>query len=490
MLLPKNPLIFEINTWPWLQELSRKYNRTVTLATVPAGEYDRLQKLGFDMVWLMGVWERSPAGIAIARHHEIIIREMQAALPDYTDFDLAGSPYCIRRYRVESILGGTEGLAIARRELARRGMRLILDFVPNHVAPDHPWTLDNPGFFILGNEEDLASRPDDYLESNNHIFARARDPFFPPWPDVLQLNVFDPGLREALTGTIREIASQCDGIRCDMSMLVLNDIFLKTWNEKAGPRPDEELWSMLVPAAKKVNPEFLFIAEVYWDMEWDMMQQGFDYCYDKRLYDRLLTGNSEEVNQHLTADYSYQAKLLRFLENHDEKRAASLEPENKHMALALASLTLPGARLIHQGQMHGRKIKIPVFLGRMPQEPVNPDIERFYARLTDFLKSETLRNGQWQNCKVTGWVDNKSYLNLLAWEWTMEQERVLIVINLSDQAAQGHIISGFGYPEGKTFQLFDVISGELYYRDSNEMNRSGLFAGLQPWGAHAFAFEL
>lgn len=490
MSLPLNPLIYEINTWAWLNELSRKFNRSVTLSSIPASEYDKLQKSGFDAVWLMGVWERSPAGISIARQHPVIMKDMTDALPDFTESDLAGSPYCIRRYRVESQLGGAEGLAIARQELSRRGMKLILDFVPNHVAPDHPWTLDHPEYFLRGTEADIATYPDDYLESNNQIYARARDPFFPPWPDVLQLDIFNEGLRKALTETIREIASQCDGIRCDMAMLVLNDIFARTWGEKAGKKPGKELWDLLIPAARKVHPEFIFIAEVYWDMEWEMMQRGFDYCYDKRLYDRLLAGSAEGVHQHLTADLNFQSKLLRFIENHDEARAASFQPENRHFALALASLTLPGARLLHQGQFEGRKTRVPVFLGRRPHEPVQPDVERFYMKLLDFLKVDTIRNGGWSTCQVTGWVDNLSYRNLLAWEWADEKERLLVVINLSDQQAQGHVFSDFGYPPGKTLQMFDFITGELYTRDSDEMNHAGLFAGLRPWGAHAFSFEI
>ncbi len=490
MSWPSHPLIYEINTWTWLRELSRKYNRDVSLANVPAAEYDKLQKMGCDAIWLMGVWERSPAGIALARQHSGIMGDLRKTLPDFADHDLAGSPYCIRRYRVESTLGGQEGLKIARKELARRGMKLILDFVPNHLAPDHPWTDEHPEYFINGTAEDLAMRPDDYLESNNHIFARARDPFYPPWPDVVQLNLFHPGLRLALTETIAEIAGLCDGVRCDMAMLVLNDIFSKTWPDQAGEKPAGEIWQTLIPAAKKINPSFLLIGEVYWDMEWEMMQLGFDFCYDKRLYDRLLGGEAESVRQHLSAELSFQGRLLRFLENHDEARAATLQPTDRHMALAVASLTLPGARLIHQGQIEGCTVRIPVFLGRAPREEINQDLLRFYTKLLGCLKTDTVRNGVWGQCDIFGWPENPSYLNLLAWEWAHGPERILVIVNLSDQPAQGRIRPCHGYPAGRTFQLFDVISGELYHRDSDEMNDPGLFAGLQPWGIHVLSMEV
>ena len=63
---PRHPVIYEINTWVWLAELGQKTQKPVTLATVPPEEWDQIASLGFDAVWFMGVWERSPAGIEIS----------------------------------------------------------------------------------------------------------------------------------------------------------------------------------------------------------------------------------------------------------------------------------------------------------------------------------------------------------------------------------------------------------------------------------------
>jgi hypothetical protein len=490
---PPNPLIYEINTWTWLNALSHKFNREVTLASVPATEYDRLARLGFNAVWLMGVWERSPAGIAIARQHEGIVHDMHDALPDFRETDLAGSPYCIRRYRVESILGGAEGLAIARRELARRGIRLILDFVPNHVAPDHPWTLEHPDYFVRGTEVEMATRPDDFLESHNHIYARARDPFFPPWPDILQLDLFNPGLRNAMEFTIKEIAGQCDGVRCDMAMLVMNDVFRQVWGERAGITPELDFWDQIIPAVKHDHPNFIFIAEVYWEKEADMLRQGFDFAYDKRYYDALKQG-AQPALEHLRRISIMEGRLLRFLENHDEPRAARLFEPAKHMALALASLTLPGARLVHDGQIEGNKIRVPVFLGRAPVEHPDPLIESFYKKLLKITGMESLNPGmeslnpgmesRWSLCTVSGWPDNQSYLNMLAWEWNSEAERVMIVINLSDHPAQAMIKSAWPYTPNKNIQFIDAISGKKYDRNTDELNSNGLYVDKQGWGMH------
>ena len=234
---PRYPTIYEINTWVWLSELSARAGTSVTLSSVPAAEWDALAAHGFDAVWLMGVWERSPAGIAIANRNNSLLDDFKRALPDFRQQDNVGSPYCVRRYVVDGHLGGPDGLAVARQELAKRGIRLILDFVPNHVAPDHPWVAEHPEYFVQGNLDDAKNDPASFLNLGGRVFAYGRDPYFPAWQDVLQLNAFQPGLRQAVLETVSSIAGQCDGIRCDMAMLLLNSIFERTWGSRAGQRP-------------------------------------------------------------------------------------------------------------------------------------------------------------------------------------------------------------------------------------------------------------
>jgi glycosidase len=227
---------------------------------------------GFDAVWLMGVWERSPAGTAIANQNQNLLDDLRRALPDFRPEDNVGSPYCVRRYVVDKHLGGPAGLAFVRKELAKRNMRLLLDFVPNHVAPDHPWAVEHPEYFIRGDAGDVRNDPASYITIDGQVFACGRDPYFPAWPDVLQLNAFQPGLREAVIETISMIADQCDGIRCDMAMLMLNPIFERTWGHRAGQRPATEYWADVISAIKRDHADFLFIAEAYWDLEWELQQ--------------------------------------------------------------------------------------------------------------------------------------------------------------------------------------------------------------------------
>jgi Alpha amylase, catalytic domain len=487
---PRYPIIYEINTWVWLSELRVKTGSTVTLGSVPAAEWDALAAHGFDAVWLMGVWERSPAGIAIANQNNSLVDDFKRALPDFRPQDNVGSAYCVRRYVVDKQLGGPEGLSAARQELAKRGIRLILDFVPNHVARDHPWVIVHPNYFVQGNLDDAKSDPASFVNLGGHVFACGRDPYFPAWQDVLQLNAFQSELRQAVLETVLSIAGQCDGIRCDVAMLLLNSIFERTWGSRAGKPPVTEYWRELIPAVKKTYPDFLFVAEAYWDLEGELQQQGFDFCYDKRLYDRLEHGNAESARLHLCADVAYQAKLLRFIENHDEPRAAATFSAAKERAAAVTIATLPGARLFHEGQFEGRKIRLPVFLGRRPVEPTNESLQVFYNWLLDAVDAPVFRDGQWALCNCVGWPDNPSYQNLVAWTRVKDNDRHLIIVNLSDSAAQARVQVPGDELRGKTWRLVDALSGETYDRNGDEMRDPGLYVDLKPWNYHFLWFDL
>ena len=321
--LPPRPTVYEINTAVWLQRLGRERGRPLELGEVPDAEWDALAALPVDAVWLMGVWRRSPAGLEIALADPGLQAANRAALADLRAEDVIGSPYCVRDYVVDERFGGPDALAAARAQLADRGLGLILDYVPNHVAPDHPWATERPDCLLTGSEEELEQHPDAFLRTAAGVVSKGRDPYLPPWPDVVQLNAFSPALRDAVAQTLIGIGSQCDGLRCDMAMLMTNEVFARTWGERAGPAPEADYWPTLIGRTKDAHPDLLFIAEAYWDMEWTLQQQGFDLCYDKRLYDRLAHDPAESVRAHLQADSGYQERLIRFIENHDEPRAAA-----------------------------------------------------------------------------------------------------------------------------------------------------------------------
>ncbi len=483
---PKHPVIYEINTWVWLRELGLKYKKPLDLSTVPKQEWDAIAAYGVDALWFMGVWERSPAGIVIANRNKGLLEDFRRALPDFRQQDNVGSPYCVKQYVVDGHLGGRKGLAAARKELAKRGLRLILDFVPNHVAPDHPWVFDHPEYFVQGSADDAGNDPASFMQVQGKVFACGRDPYFPAWPDVLQLNAFQQGLRQAVIETLSDIADQADGVRCDMAMLLLNSIFDRTWGARAGEKPGNDYWRTVIPAVKAKHQHFLFIAEAYWDLEWELQQQGFDYCYDKKLYDRMEHSNAESIRLHLCAGLAYEERLVRFIENHDEPRAAAAFPPGKARAAAVAAMTLTGARLLHEGQFEGRKVRLPVFLGRRPVEEADRDLEAFYQKLLKAVDRDAFRNGQWQLCERNGWPDNRSFMNIIAWCWVKDDERFLIVLNYAEGTAQALVRVPWDVLRGKQWRLSDQLSGESYDRSGDDMRDNGLYVELKPWGCHLF----
>ena len=143
----------------------------------------------------------------------------------------------------------------------------------------------------------------------------------------------------------------------------------------------EPFWPKATAAVRGAHPAFTFLAEVYWDFEWTLQQQGFDYCYDKRLYDRLQSDDVRSIREHLHAGLDYQDKLARFLENHDEPRAALTFQLPKHRAAAAIAFLSPGMRFFHQGQFDGARVRVPVHLCRGPDEPTDQDVTAFYGKL-------------------------------------------------------------------------------------------------------------
>ncbi|WP_037568760.1 alpha-amylase family protein [Phaeacidiphilus oryzae] len=485
--IPAQPVVHEVNTRVWLRELARRTGRPTGLGDVPKDAWDEIAVPGVDAVWLMGVWDRSPEGRSIALRDSALRASFAAALPDVREEDIAGSPYCIRRYEVDEGIGGAAGLAAARAELDGRGVGLLLDYVPNHVAPDSPWVSEHPEYFVHGDADDLRRDPAAFLDTGSAVLARGRDPFFPPWPDVVQLNAFAPELRAATAAVLRDIGRICDGVRCDMAMLLLNDVFARTWGARAGQPPAADFWSEVVAAVRAERPRMLFMAEAYWDLEWALQQQGFDFCYDKRLYDRILHEGADSVRAHLGADEQYQRRLVRFLENHDEPRAAATMPQDKERAAAVLIATLPGATLWHEGQFTGRRVHLPVFLDRRPDEPADAGLREFHEGLLAKVHRSGMRTGGWRRLDCTGWPDNQSCRNLVASCWSGDAGRFLTVVNLSERPAQGRVRLPWSELGRGDWELTGVLDGVRYRRAGGEALESGLFVDLPAWGAHVFA---
>ncbi|MFX0042042.1 MAG: alpha-amylase family glycosyl hydrolase [Candidatus Hodarchaeota archaeon] len=483
---PSNPKIYEINTWPWLTYLSETYNSPINLKNIPNEEFKKEIKY-FDVVWLMGVWERSPDGRRIALERQDLQNEYHKALHDFGENDVVGSPYSIYYYHVNSKLGGRDGLTEFRKQLQGHGIRLILDYVPNHVSIDHMWILEKSDVFITGTLEDLMTNPNGFFSVGETVYANGRDPYFDPWTDTIQINAFSREARKKAINTLLSIAELCDGVRCDMAMLMTNEVFKNTWKEKAGAPLEKEFWKEVIPIVKEKFPHFSFIAEVYWNMEWELIQQGFDYCYDKRLYDRLAHENPDAVREHLKAEFDYQRKLVRFIENHDEPRAIEKFGEERSKAAAIIALNLPGARLIHEGQTRGYKIKLPVQLGRRPIEEENTKLLDFYKNLLKIIPGREFEKANWSLCKVEPIIiDDLSYQNIISYLWEYNDIFRLVVVNYGSSHVKAHIRLKQIKFDLEDWNFTDLLHQKNYNYKGADLDEFGLYIDLNPWDGHIF----
>lgn len=468
----KFPLVYELNTRVWLRELSNKYGKPITLASVPEAEFQKWKQCAFDAIWLMGVWKPSEKGREIARSHRGLWQEYARALPDWTEDDVVCSPYCIADYTVSDALGGENGLQKFRDRLHSHDMKLILDFVPNHLALDHPWLAQHPEYFIAVPKSLGLQSQDFYSPDGEHFFACGKDPYFPAWTDTLQLNYANPALRKAMTQVLQSLAKRCDGVRCDMAMLMLKSVFNQTWHWLAGEM-QEEFWTDAIPATKAINPHFLFIAEAYWDTEWTLQQMGFDFTYDKRLYDRLHARDYAGIKAHLSAHWDFQRKMVCFTENHDEPRAALQFGKNARAAMLL-TLTMPGMRLLHQGQLEGYTRRLPVQLIRRFPEDDDPRILLFYRGLAHVLHNPALASGGFALLPLSGDPEvigfTRFYGTTIAQTFTF--------VNLTDSPKEVHL-STDAFNSVESYAHIEVITTDQKHSPQFDLWTGGISVRLR-----------
>ncbi|MBI5507255.1 MAG: alpha-amylase [Deltaproteobacteria bacterium] len=491
------PALYEINLRVLLFELGRELGRPATLDDIPDAYLDRVASLGCDWIWLLGIWQTGAHGDRLARTHAGVGRELKETLADLTAADIASSPFAVQQLRVHTAYGDAAGLARLRARLQARGLKLMLDFVPNHTAVDHPWASAHPEYFVQGSREDLARQPDAYVEVQTavgpKILAHGRDPYFPAWTDTLQLNYRHAGLRAAQTAELLRLATLCDGLRCDMAMLLLPEVIDKTWSQASLPADgtapvDRPFWEEVIPKLKAKAPGFTLMAEVYWDLEWQIQQQGFDFAYDKRLYDRLHTHDAHGVRQHLKASMAFQRRLARFLENHDEPRAAARFTPAEQRAAAVITFLSAGLKLLHEGQLEGRKARVPMQLVRRPQEAADKTLADFYRDLFRCVRRDEVSRGHFQllDC-VPAWDGNPTADHFVSFTWrTKSGRQLLCTVNYGDTAAQCYAQLPFSELRGRRHVLRDLMSPATYERDGDELVARGLYLDLPAWGFHVF----
>ncbi len=460
-----HPLLIQLNTRLLLHRLGAR----ATLRDIPDDTLDNLTALGADWVYLLGVWQLGQAAPAISRADPALLAEGRATMPGFVPADITGSCFAITGYDVSPAFGGDGALADLRTRLNTRGLQLMLDFITNHTAPDHPWARATPDLFINDDEARLASDPRNWrriqTEAGDRIIALGRDPYFDGWPDTLQLDYANPLTRARMAGELARVAARCDGVRADMAMLVLPDIFQRTWG-----RETAEFWPEAIDGARRISPGFTLLAEVYWGLEAALRERGFDYTYDKTFYDALIACDPARLRALLGAPARDQARMARFLENHDEPRAASLLDWPERRAATTIAFLSPGLRFLHQGQIEGARIHNSVHFARGPDEPVDHRSVAFHRALLALLPHE----GMFTPLSPTpAWLDNPSHDAFVVFLW---REALLVCVNFSAHQAQCRVSFDAGL-----VALEDQLGPERYERDSAD-----LFLDLPPWGVNVF----
>jgi hypothetical protein len=388
------PILYEINTRVWLRELSARAGRLHTLADVPESEITRWKALGFTHIWLMGVWQVGPKAreIAVKLWHEHWRREIPSE-----ESDVQGSPYAIEEYAVDSRQGEALSLLMLKERLGRQGLRLILDFVPNHLGIDSIEPARFPARFVHSSDP-VAGTFHAEARFGPRYFAHGRDPHFEPWIDTVQLDYRVMETHEAMRSVAQTASMYGDGLRCDMAMLLLPEVFAETWRNFPSParhQTQTDFWRKTIQEIRLLQPQVELIAEVYWNREEQLQELGFDYTYNKRVLDYLAKGEHSELIRFLhSCSVSYLKRSVHFIENHDEERAAARFEKRRHQLAAALILFLPGMALLHDGQLEGRKKFARIQMSKRAEEPVDADIAEFYEGLLKTLPKTQVRRGK------------------------------------------------------------------------------------------------
>ena len=485
--IKSHPHLYEINAWSWLERMSADLGRMIQLEDVPDSTWDSIAERGFNIVWLMGVWRRSPESRRIALEDPANFPQFDRALPGWTPADVIASPYAVAAYVPDARIGTWDSLDRVRNKLHARGMGLFLDFVGNHTALDHPWVREHSEYYVQAQQPEFENNPSFYYPvqtpQGTRFIALAKDPYYPPWKDVAQLNHWNPGARAAQLTELRTIASHCDGVRCDMAMLLLNDIFGNNWRHLLGdtPRPQNEFWS----EAKPQVPDLTLLAEAYWGTEQRLFELGFDFAYDKTLYDAVRDANPQQVRDRLNSLPQYQNNFARFMENHDEARRAVIFPNDRLVADGTLLGTLPGMRFYHQGEIEGRTIHLPITLRLAAEEPINPFSAAFFGKILEITKQDVFHQGKWNLLEVAAEGDNSSG-SLIVYEWRSEKNWKVIAVNLSSNAAQGRVRWPHNTFPASHYVFQDQLNDVTYNREGQELRDPGLFVRRDPFQAHLF----
>jgi len=481
--IKEHPYLYLINTRLWLNQLSNKYQRPINIDNIPQKEWQPLFDK-YDHFWFMGIYKPSQAS---REHAQKWSHQSRYALPDLDPAkDVAASPFAITEYSPNpAIAKDWKSWDRIVKKLHKNNKKVILDFVPNHLALDSQLAQNNPEYFIQGSQSQYFSNPDLYFplvakDQKTYYLAHGKDPNFPSWADTLQLNYGLPEVHKHMSGELQKLASHCDGVRCDMAMLLNPHTFIKTWGwtltqEQITYLHQHSFWQENIPLIKNnVNKNFKFIGEIYWDEAY--LSQYFDYIYDDKFYKKIVN-SSPDLKNHLSYLINPQnnptsCRSALYIENHDEERAVkSLGPMRAKAAAVLAALVPDSMFIVNQGQENGWQIRPPMQINRFPNESNDPQTQLFYDKLFKLTNSPLFKDGDWNICHI-----NQIQGDTIALEVTSKDKKTktIICLNISNNYSKCTIPQ---INQETPIQIDCLTKDKEIFPDTNRQN--GMYIGLE-----------
>jgi glycosidase len=541
-------------TLVWLDQLSRRYGRPIrTLDQIPDEELDTLARWGFTGLWLIGIWERSPASRKIKRF---------CGNPE-----AESSAYSLSRYAVAGSLGGEPALAALKERCLKRGIRLASDMVPNHTGLDAPWVREHPDWYIQVpsppfpsysfNGTNLSEEPGlgIYLEDHYYnrtdaavVFKRVdfgsgdtryiyhgNDGTHMPWNDTAQLDYLKAEVREAVLGTILDVARRFPIVRFDAAMTLTRRHYQRLWFPEPGSGGDipsrtehglsrarfqrrmpREFWREVVDRVAQEAPDTLLLAEAFWLMEGYFVRTlGMHRVYNSAFMNMLKMEDNQNFRSLIKNTLEFDPQILKryvnFLNNPDEETAiAQFGTGDKYFGVCLLMATLPGLPMFGHGQVEGFREKYGMEYARayMDEKPDQGLVERHEREIFPLLRRRWLFS-EVQHFFLFDLYTPEGTVNedVIAFSNRAGPERAIVLYNNRYAEARGWIHQsaayvertseggrrlrqeilgralGLGVEEGLYCRFRDHLTGLEYLRACKALHEQGLYVEL---GAYRF----
>jgi len=546
-----NVIMMAKNSYVWLDQLSRKYDRGIThLDHIPDEELEILADWGCTALWLIGLWERSPASKTIKKW--------------CGNDDAVASAYSLFDYKIADDLGGDPAYENLRDRAKRRGIRLASDMVPNHSGIDSKWIREHPDWFLSlphpafpsyqYTGADLCGDPNigvyledkyfthqdaavtfkrvDFRTGETRFIYHGNDGTNMPWNDTAQLNYLMSEVREAVIQKIINVAKQFPIIRFDAAMTLARKHVQRLWFPEPGSGGDipsragqgltkeefiklmpEEFWREVVERIKQEVPDTLLLAEAFWMLEGFFVRTlGMHRVYNSIFMHALRDENNSLFRDSLKKALEFDRRMLKrfvnFMNNPDEETAANqFGTGDKYFGVALMLVTLPGLPMIGHGQIEGFREKYGMeFRRAYLDEKVDEGLLHHHERtIFPIMKKRYIFSESDYFTLYDFWKTSDGNVNedVFAYSNMAGSERGLVIYHNKYRETRGWIKVSCGYNEGgeikqksladalslprEGFSIFkDLMAGLEYLQRNDKIQDEGLYFELGAFQGKCF----